>query len=201
MTRESRSTLVVMTDEIDLYYWDACLFYEWLKGTQTDAARRQAIQECLEDNKVRRNRIFTSAITHVEVLPKKVTTQEEQRYWAQFNSVYFFDIEVDRQVLQLARQIKDFYYKEADPENQSGYQMVSTGDAIHVATAIIHNATELWTRDRRPHHGNFPILRMADPVYSPDGKVCGQYDLKISDPQARQGDLLRQDPPLPGGAI
>lgn len=60
--------------DVTLIYWDACIFYEWLHGNQPDPRRRYAITQCLQQNERKELRIFTSTITHLEVLPKKSYT-------------------------------------------------------------------------------------------------------------------------------
>lgn len=180
-----------MSDELNLYHWDACIFYEYVKDEPTDPLKKQAIKELLAENKQKRNRICTSVITHIEVLPKKLPPAKEADYWAMFNSMHFFDIEVGRNVLLLAREIKNFYFQERDATGS--YRMMSTGDAIQLATAIIHEATEFHTRDKNSKGGNVKLLGL--PEISPGGKLCGVYDLKILSPTSIQGslDLVGQD--------
>jgi hypothetical protein len=172
---------------IDVFYWDACLFYEHLKGEPVTLDKKVAVQEILLENKQRRNRICTSVITHSEILPKKLGEEAERRYWSMFGSMYFFDIEISRQILLLARQIKDFYYVAPDAEQPGVGKMMSTGDAIQLATAIAHSATEFHTRDKNKKGGNVALLGL--PESSPDGKLCGIYPLKIISPTTLQGQL------------
>lgn len=174
-----------MAGELNLYYWDACIFYEVCNADQADPQQRAAIDELLKDNQDRRNRIFTSVFTHTEVVPKKLAAGAEQKYWACFGSTYFFDQDVDRQTLLLAREIKDYYYRQDDPTE--GTRIMQTGDAIHLATAIVHGATELHTRDRSRKKSNVPLLGLDQ--RSPSGKICGAYDLTIRSPMAAQGSL------------
>lgn len=169
-----------MADELNTYYWDACIFYEYLKGDQKSPARKAAIDAILKENKGKGNRIFTSSITHVEVLPNKISLKEEAQYWASFSSVFFFDVELDRNIISLAREIKSYYYK--DSTKTESYKMMSTGDSIHLATAIIHSATQFHTRDGNRKSGNVPLLGLAKS--SAHGKICGKYELEIVDPQA-----------------
>lgn len=174
-----------MADALDLFYWDTNLFYEQLKEENVDSHLRQGRLNVLAENEERRNRICTSAVTHIEVVPKKLPGEKEAAYWRSFNSMYFFDIPVDANIVKLAREIKNFYYKEADEDGK--YRMMSTPDAIHLATAIIHGVTEFHTRDKNAKHGNVKLLGL--PEMSPGGKICGIYDLKIVSPTATQGNL------------
>jgi predicted nucleic acid-binding protein len=175
-----------MADDLALLYWDACIFYEHLREEQTEPRKRQAIDDCLEQNKQKRNRICTSVITHLEVIPKKLDKKLDQQYWDKFQSLYFFDIEVDRNVIGLAREIKDYYYVQSDPGG-ANYKMLSTGDALHLATAIIHQANEFYTRDKSSKGGNIKLLGL--PESSPNGKICGTHDLRVLSPEVSQGRL------------
>lgn len=172
-----------MSDALDLYYWDACIFYEFCKDEPVDPMRKQAIDDLLFENKGKRNRICTSVITHSEVIPKKVGSEGERKYWEKFGSLYFYDIDVDRSIILLSRELKDYYY--AEPSEDRGYRMLSTGDSIQLATAIIHSAKEFHTRDGNRKGGNVPLIGL--PESSPNGKLCGQYPLTITSPVAAQG--------------
>lgn len=56
----------LMADALDLFYWDACIFYEHLREENADAYKKQAISDLLNDNAGNRNRICTSVVTHTE---------------------------------------------------------------------------------------------------------------------------------------
>lgn len=175
-----------MSEGLDLFYWDACIFYEWLKDEPVARLKKQKIQEILRENTEKRNRICTSVITHLEVLPQKLGRDEEVMYMSKFSSLYFFDIEVDRNVITLSREIKDYYYFEKTDDVPG--RMMSTGDSVQLATAIIHGVTEFHTRDNKKKGGNVPLLTLCQ--NSPNGKICGKYSLNIISPIADQGDLL-----------
>jgi hypothetical protein len=180
-----------MPEPIQQYYWDACLFLEHLKGESVTADKRRAVIRLLRENKDHNNKIFTSVVTHIEVLPKKINTIDvanEATYWAYFDGIWFIDIDMTKSIVNLAREIKDFYYKEADPKSGEPYRMMSTGDAIHLATAIVWGADELHTRDKNKRGGNIPLIGLAES--SPNGKIAGRWSLKIVSPADAQGDLL-----------
>lgn len=175
-----------MSEPLDLYYWDACLFYEHCKNESAHPLKKKALDDCLEENRAERNRICTSTITHIEVIPSKLGIDGESRYLSFFNSMFFFDIPADRSVFALAREIKDFYYEEGS--DGAPYRMISTGDSVQLATAIIHQVTAFYTRDGKRRGGNVPLIGLADS--SPEGKICGKYPLRIIDPIASQGSLF-----------
>ncbi len=175
-----------MADGLSLFYWDACIFYEHCREDQADPYKAQAVADLLAENVERRNRICTSVITHSEVVPSKIGGNAEKRYWDCFGSSFFFDIEIDRSVILLAREIRDYYFR---PNNApGGYRLVSLGDAIHLATAIIHGATEFHTRDGNRKGGNVPLIGLD--TISPGGQLCGRYPLSIVSPIAEQVRLV-----------
>ncbi len=167
---------------VDLFYWDACIFYEHCREDQADPYKAQAIKDLLAENREKRNRICTSIITHTEVVPAKLGDGKDQVYWDCFTSQFLFDIEIDRSIILLGREIRNYYYK--PPGAIGGYRMMSMGDAIHLATAIVHGAAEFHTRDGNRKGGNIPLLGLDDA--SPGGELCGRYPLKISSPIAEQ---------------
>lgn len=177
-----------MAAPLDIYYWDSCIFYEHLRDEPVSGSKKIAIGELLIDNEQKRNRICTSVFTHLEVLPKKIPLDREAEYLGLFSSQFFYDIEVDRNILSLAREIRDYYYRDAIGDVKA--KVMSTGDSIHLATAIIHDVTEFHTRDGKTKGGNVPLIGL--PEASPNGLVCGKYKLKIVSPEAEQGDLLEQ---------
>jgi hypothetical protein len=174
-----------MATDLPLFGWDACLFYEHLNDEQQDPHLKQGLDDLLDQNAKRENKICTSVITHLEVIPKKLDATTEGRYWGQFQSTSMFDVDLDRNILALARHIKDYYYK---PKDDAGdYRMMSSGDAIHLATAIIHKVDAFHTRDKNPKHGNVKLIGLTES--SPNGKICGIYDLKVISPTANQRRL------------
>ena len=158
------------------YCWDACIFYEHFRTLEpTDEMKRQAIRKLLVENERRENTIFTSAITHLEVVPKKLTRDDdlaEKKYWALFTTKHFHDVAVDANIIKLARAIKDYYFVEKDGSKGSFDRVMDTGDAIHLATAILNDADEFHTRDNSARKSKVPLLDLHN--YSPDGRVIGK---------------------------
>jgi hypothetical protein len=96
------------------YYWDACMFYEVLGDEPVSLDKKAAVEAILRINKNGESLIVTSVITHLEVLPKKLKEKDaddERQYLALFDGKRFIDVEVGRNILMRAREIRDFYYK------------------------------------------------------------------------------------------
>jgi len=178
-----------MPDPVNLYYWDACMFYEILVDQNVKPEYRAAVDEILSRNKKKENLIVTSIVTRIEVLPKKITSispEMEKKYLSMFDGARIIDVEINRNVAVLAREIRDFYYKTAD-ENGGQYKMMDANDAVHLATAYIYNAAEFHTPDNDSKKAKVPLIDLYK--YSGFTKVCNKYDLNIVCPETEQGFL------------
>lgn len=170
------------------YYWDACIFYEWLGKEPVSATKKDGIKELLDANEEKENLIVTSVITHLEVLPRKLDgkgVSDEEDYLALFDGLHFHEIELNANIILRAREIRDFYYSPL-AENSS-FKMMDLGDCLHLATATINEVDEFHTRDNDRKGSKVPLLKLYE--ISKYDKVCGKYDLVIKSPEAAQGKL------------
>lgn len=171
------------------YYWDACIFYEWLGKELFESTKKAAIDDLIADNEKKANLIITSVISHLEVLPEKLTEKgvsDEQDYLGLFDGVHFVDVELSTNIMLRAREIRDYYY--SPPDGGQGFKMMDLGDCIHLATACVNGVKEFHTRDNDKKKGKVPLLSLYA-LYG-DTKLCGKYDLAIVSPESPQGSLL-----------
>lgn len=171
-----------------IYYWDACLFYEWLCNESVTAAKKDGVKELLDANEGKENLIVTSVITHLEVLPRKLDGKgvtDEGDYLALFDGQHFHEIELNANIILRAREIRDFYYSPLAPDRT--YKMMDLGDCLHLATATINGVDEFHTRDCDRKGSKVPLLKLYE--MSGTDKVCGKYDLVIKSPEASQARL------------
>lgn len=178
------------------FYWDACMFYEWLGNESVSPQKRAGVRAILQDNEREGNVIVTSVISHLEVLPEKLDAKgvdDEADYMALFDAVKFVEIEVGTNVLLRAREIRDHYYRPADAAKGTKAKVVDLGDAIHLATASIYGATEFHTRDDDNKGVKVPLLGLYA-MYG-ETRLCGKYDLPIVSPEDPQGDLYDEEAP------
>lgn len=178
-----------MADDVPTIYWDSCMFYEWLGNEKVDSRKKAAVAEILKANEKGENFIVTSVITHLEVLPTKLEgkgADDDDDYLALFDGKKFGDIELTTNIILRAREIRDHYFVPPDAEGH-GAKMMDLGDAIHLATATIHNTSEFHTRDADKKGTKIPLLDLYKTTGNP--KLCGKYDLKIVSPESDQGDL------------
>lgn len=172
-----------------IYYWDSCIFYEWLGNEAVAQSKKDAIDELIEANSKKQNIIYTSIVTHLEVLPTKINNKHlsaEQTYLSLFDGVKFVEQEINRNILMRAREIREYYYKAPDAQANFKGKMMDAGDAIHLATATIFGCTEFHTRDCDTKGMKVPLLKLYD--YNKTGKtgVCEKYPLDIASPDNQQ---------------
>lgn len=174
-----------------VYYWDSCLFYEVLCDEPVEPEKRAAIDDLLRDNKAEKNVILTSAITHIECVPKKLESKKPgaQRLYEQlFDGVHIIDQQVSANILKLSREIKDFYSEPPDLARNFFGKVMDTGDAIHLATAVVYGVDEFHTRDDCKKGSKVPLLSLY--AHSGLDKICGIHPLRIISPRNAQGELF-----------
>jgi hypothetical protein len=88
-----------------------------------------------------KNEIFTSVITLTEVLPAKLTDDQEEKFHGTFKSSNHILYDVDYAIAKKTRELRNQFLN-----HQSG-KILSTPDSLHLATAIIYSADELNTFD------------------------------------------------------
>ena len=103
--------------------------------------------------------------------------EAENKYWGLFNTKYFYEIAINASVMKLARDIRQFYFADGIAKQKAYEQVMDTGDAIHLATAIINEVSEFHTRDDCKRKGRVPLLSLHE--ISPGGLVAGKYELKL----------------------
>ena len=102
------------------------MFYEVLGDEPVALEKKEAINEILQDNKDGKNVILTSVITHIEVIPTKLDLKKPgaaAQYLALFDGKRFLDVEISRNILMRAREIREFYShptKDGGPKKADG---------------------------------------------------------------------------------
>ncbi|MCZ4342020.1 hypothetical protein O4H52_10415 [Sphingomonadaceae bacterium G21617-S1] len=94
------------------------MFYEVLGNEQVEQTKKAAVDEILTANKAAENLIVTSVITHLEVLPSKLSEKgadDEEDYLALFDAEHFLEIELSTNIILRAREIREFYYQPPTP--------------------------------------------------------------------------------------
>ena len=125
-----------------VYYWDACVYLAWLRDEQAYKSSLPSMKEIIRLNKERSNMIITSTITIIEVLESKLTADQEKAFRECFKSPKHALYDVDPPIADRARELRDYYVR-----HPIGKRSLSTPDAIHLATALIHGADTFHTFD------------------------------------------------------
>jgi predicted nucleic acid-binding protein len=159
-----------------LYYWDTCLFLAWIKDEERKSGEMDGVREVIERHKKRDVKIMTSVITRVEVLQSKLPAGLENLIQGLMKRITA--VSVETKVAGLAHDLRNHYAVNAA---QNGGKLLSTPDAIHLATGILYRATEFHTFDNDGDAKHLGLLPLS-------GNVAG-HKLTICKPQARNPGL------------
>ena len=130
-----------MTDTTKRVYWDSCI---WLGLINEEPGRVDNCEYLIEEAAKRNVEIWTSSLTRAEVFKVKCsennTTLQEQKDKAfedYLDQDFVVEVAADREIGTFARVLMRKY---SPPLNKPN-------DAIHLATALIHNLDEFNTYD------------------------------------------------------
>ncbi|MDE2760328.1 MAG: PIN domain-containing protein [Paracoccaceae bacterium] len=113
------------------YFWDSNIFIAHLNQENAYREYLEIIKTILEDKD---SMVFTSSLVFAEATPKKLEQSEWDSFRDFFNSFrqLITLINPSPEIWIKAGQLKDFPYK----KNNSSGRILSTGDAIMLATAL-----------------------------------------------------------------
>lgn len=118
------------------YYWDSSAFLAWL---QAERGRVELADSIVSEVQQGKAIIITSVMASTEIFEGNFTQQQERQFKLLMGRRDVTQVNVDHNVSDLARQIREHYKKKG--------KKLSTPDATHLATAIIHKADEFHTFD------------------------------------------------------
>jgi predicted nucleic acid-binding protein len=150
-----------------LYYWDTCLFLAWLKDEQRKSGEMDGVRELVARHKRRDVRIMTSVVTQVEVLQSKMPAGVGNIFKDFMRRIS--KIGVDTKIAGMAHDIRDYYAARAD---QHEGRILSTPDALHIATAIMFRADEFHTFDENGDAKNLGLIPLSEDVAGHKLKIC-----------------------------
>lgn len=149
----------------------------WITDEQRSPDEMSGLEEVVELIERGKAILFTSAIWRVEVLDSSLTDEQSATLRKLFEGRQITDVAADSRVFDLAHEIRNHYQiaRQQDPSNPK----ISTPDSIHLATAILHDATEFHTFDgAKQNGGRGKLIKLS-------GNVAG-HNLKICSPTASQ---------------
>lgn len=165
-------------DGIERYYWDSCIFLAWLRNENRKEGEMAGIKDYVRRLQNREIRVMTSAITYAEVTASKLPVGVDQQFLDLMRSTKVDVIGADIRVTKMARDLRDYYSSQPERFNS---KTLCAPDAIHLASAIIYQASEFHTFDGSNKGGTLGLLRL-------DGDVGG-HKLSVCKPISVQGTL------------
>ncbi len=168
-------------------YWDSCIFYAHLKGEEHRAGELGVIRKQVAEFDAGSLVIATSVITITEVMPSKLTDEQVDLFMKMQERSNFVFIETNPQIALLAVKLRDQYAKPKGDGTMT--PTLTTPDAIHVASAIAVNMSQLITLDSndKPKKGELGLTKLSPQterdynlkIIRPDTK--GQFEMDVSD--------------------
>jgi predicted nucleic acid-binding protein len=155
-----------------LYYWDTCLFLAWLGDEQRKSGEMDGVREVIARHKRREVKLCTSVLTSVEVLESKIPAGIAPLFEDLLKRLT--RVGLDSKIAAVAHGIRDHYARQ-------GGKMLTTPDAIHLATAIVYRVDEFHTFDSKGSGKTLGLLPLSGNV--------GGHNLKICIPEAKNPQL------------
>ena len=159
-----------------IYYWDTCLFLAWLNDEQRKQVEMDGVREVIARHKRREVKLITSVLTQIEVLQSKMPVGVGTSFIDLLKRMTRAGI--DSKIALLAHDLRDHY---ATLAASTGAKLLSTADAIHLATAIHYRVNEFHTFDETGDARHLGLLPLSGNV--------GGHKLKICKPEARSPQL------------
>jgi hypothetical protein len=121
-----------------LFYWDTCLFLAWRNDEVRKSGEMDGVREVIARHRRREVRLCTSVLTQVEILPSRMPAGLDPLFLDLMKRIA--RISLDTKIATMAPGLRDHYA-------QAGGKLLTTPDAIHLATASIwlRRFTAVWT--------------------------------------------------------
>jgi len=173
-------------------YWDSCAFIAFLKAEQQHGQEElAALKQQANDFDNGIILLASSTITILEVLSSNLDEDKRQVFEGILDRSNFWAVDATDTVMRKAAEIRKYYHgkfktKEKEPKSL----IISSPDAIQLASAILINAEQFITLDskHKPRQREVGLLRIPE-----IGKFLGKYSLEISKPSfGRSGSLFNE---------
>ena len=162
-------------------YLDTCIFISQFNGEiRDDPLERAGVEELERKISAEEIDIVTSVITFTEVLESGVLPEAREKLERMFWRPNCLYVGVDRQIAEIAHDIRDFYRKKQEID---GLPTVTTPDALHLATAIRRGCPTFYTFDKNDKQKKSRGLIPLGPM------VADKYSLSIEKPTPEGGQL------------
>lgn len=132
--------------ELKTLYWDSCVFIAWLTSEPRDESELIGLKSCVDAIDRKTHNLATSALSSLEILEAKMPAGAEQQFQLFLSKSNIEVLPVDEDVVRLARKIRNQSQEQKIRGVSS--KVIAVPDAIHLATAIHYEVSELHTFDR-----------------------------------------------------
>jgi len=136
------------------YYWDSCIYCALFNSeTCHGEGTLEAIEQLLEENKENRNIIITSTLTLTEVFKCSPAKKQQELLLELFQLPNHIVYDLDAKIAQRAGELRGTI--------KVNEKVISTPDAIHIATAVTHRVDELHSFDKGKKGSSCSILGLS----------------------------------------
>jgi len=153
-------------------YLDSSIFLAWLKDENRPNNEMDGVYECFERMRKGEIQAIVSALIHTEVEVSRYSTERQAEFYKLFTMENPLQVEPTLRVCEVAGELRWFYLAEHE---KTGQAKLETPDAIHLATAICHDAHEFYAFDKKVENKRLSVLDLS-------GSVGGRYSLVIRKP-------------------
>lgn len=159
------------------FYWDTAPLIAWITDERrSDPAEMAGLAEVVDMVDRGKAILMTSVLWRAEVLDSTLTPAQKKRLEAVFDGRSIIELTIDSRVMNLTSEIRNFH---RTSKRKDTIKNIRVPDAIHLASAILYEATEFHTFDgARSGENKGGLLTL-------DGNVAG-HRLRICAPKAEQ---------------
>ena len=159
------------------FYWDTAPLIAWITDEKrADPAEMAGLAEVVDMVDRGKAVLMTSVLWRAEVLDATLTKAQKKRLESAFDGRSIIELSIDSRVMALAGEIRSFH---GTSKKKDAIKNIRVPDAIHLATAILYEASEFHTFDGVRSGVNKGSLLTLD------GNVAG-HRLRICAPKAEQ---------------
>lgn len=168
-----------MAEKKCVYAWDAAVWIAWLRREEDKCLQRigAVVRELVEGDAV----LVISAICDVEVVDLDVNDKTFELYGLIKRLPYVQTINVHQRIVEKARKVRSLIRIENNSRKNNKLAIPKAADSIHLATAILAEASVLHTYDKG--------------LLSLSGKQIVD-GIRITEPRSLSGQILIEDPTL-----
>ena len=133
-----------MTSDSRIIYWDTCIFLAWLKNEKRPGVEMAGLVSIANEITKGNFHLITSVTTMAEVLFNRSGKGIADRFKNLFKQSNVDAINIDERIATKAGEIREYYI---EASKKDGKPALGFADALHLATAIVQEATVFHTFD------------------------------------------------------